>query len=74
VNDDVSKVNQQPTIFRNSFHPAAYLKRFLNHLNGRIGQSFDCPVTGTGTYDKVFGKNRNFLNIDQDDIFPLFVF
>lgn len=74
MNDDVSEVNEQPTIIGHSFHPAAYFKRFLNLLHSRIRQSLDRPAAGPRTYNEVFGKNRNFLNIDQDDIFPLFVF
>lgn len=74
MQNNISKVHQQPTIFRLSFHAAADLERLLYLLYGSIGKGLDHAVTGPGTYDEVFSKNCDILNIDQDDVFPLFVF
>ncbi|CAG0955450.1 hypothetical protein ARNL5_00457 [Anaerolineae bacterium] len=54
---------------------SAFPPMFLAHVvdNG-ISKRIKHAVAGTGTDNKIVGKGNNAFEVDQDDIFTLFVF
>ena len=46
---------------------------FMEVLDGGVGKGIDHTVTGAGANDKVIGKGNNILQVQQDDILPLFI-
>jgi hypothetical protein len=47
---------------------------FQHVFNDGISQRVEHPVTGAGAEDEVICKGNDFFEIDQDDIFTLFIF
>lgn len=74
MQDDVPKVNQQPAILRGAFNSAFQMILFSNAFNCCVCQRADHTVAGAGADDKVIRKIRDRVNIQQEDIFSLFIF
>jgi len=74
VDDDVAEIHHHPTIAgKPLFFPLLFM--FLADIfNGRIGKGIEHTITGAGADDKVIGKGNDVLQVQQDDVFPFFVF
>lgn len=70
----IAEIGDHPTITRKALFFAFFLVFDTNILKYRIGEGVDHAVAGAGTDDEIISKRNNFLDIDQDNIFPLFVF
>jgi hypothetical protein len=46
----------------------------LDIFNGGVGKRINHAVTGTGGDNKIVGKRDNTSQVDQDNIFTLFIF
>jgi hypothetical protein len=72
--DQIAVIGEKPPIFRNPLNPRLDLKTRPHSLNDRIQERVQHPLARAGADHKIIGDNSNFLDIQQDDIFPLLFF
>jgi hypothetical protein len=71
---NITKVCNYPAITGQTLLFTPLLVFDTNIINHRVRERIDHAVAGTGADDEIISKGNNFLNIDQDNIFPLFIF
>jgi hypothetical protein len=74
VQDHIAKVGDHPAITGQTLFFALLLMFNTDVINHGVGQRIDHAVAGASADDKIIGKGNNFLNIDQYNIFTLFIF
>lgn len=74
MDDHVAKVHDQPAIVGLAFDAASPFVLFVVSLLHCFGQRVQHAAAGGGADHKIIGKGCDFLDIDQQDIFTLFVF
>ena len=74
MQDDIPKIDQKPAILWRTFDPASQLVLLSNAFDRRIRQRADHAVAGAGADDKIICEVRDIMNIEQKDIFSLFLF
>lgn len=70
----ITKIGDHPAITGEPLFFALLLMFDANIIDDGVGKRIDHAVTGACADDEIISKRNNFLNIDQDNIFPLFVF
>jgi hypothetical protein len=74
VQDHIAKVSDHPAISCQALLFALLLEFDTNVIQYGIREGIDHAIAGAGADDEIISKGNNFLNIDQDNIFPLFIF
>jgi hypothetical protein len=74
MQDHIAKVSDHPAIAGQTLFFALLLMFNTDVINYGVGQCINHAVAGAGANDKIIGKGNNFLNIDQYNIFTLFIF
>lgn len=70
----IAKIGDHPAITGKALFFAFFLVFDSNVIQHGIGKGVDHAVAGAGTNDKIISKRNHFLDIDQDNIFPFFIF
>ena len=70
----IAKISDHPAIASQALLFSLLLIFNANIIHHRIREGIDHAVAGTGADDEIISKGNNFLNIDQDNIFTLFIF
>ena len=74
MDNNISIIHDQPASVGLSFDsafPFVLCMRFFDHP---IGQGIQHAVAGGGADDKVIREGSNLFDIQQDNIFPFFIF
>ena len=74
MHNDVSIVHQDPALLGLTLQAAAYFILITKLTDQVVSQCIQHAVAGTGTDDKIICKVGDFLDIEQKDIFPFFLF
>ena len=77
MQNDIPKVHQHPAIFSQAFLTTAdvVLLVFLSDLiRDRICQGLYHPVAGASADYEIISERRVFMNIQEQDVFPLLIF
>ncbi len=74
MQDHIAKVSDHPAIAGQPLLFTLLLMFDTDVIEHSVGERIDHAVAGAGTNDKIIGKGNNFLNVDQDNIFALFIF
>ena len=73
MHDNIAIIHNHPAVAGKSLLFPFLPIFFVEVFDGGIGEGINHTVTGAGTDDKVIGKGNNILQVQQDDIFPLFI-
>jgi hypothetical protein len=73
VDNHVPIIEKDPAALVNSFAAAGAYLLFVEFFFNITGDGFYLPFAVTATNYKIIGYDRNFANVQQDDIFGLFV-
>lgn len=72
--DYIAVINNDPAVTGKAFL-FAFLPVLLSHfLQYGIGQCIEHAVAGAGAYHEVIGKRNDVFQVDQNDVFTLFIF
>ena len=74
MHNNIAIVHDHPAITGESLFLSPFPMFGPNIVNGSISKCVDHTVAGTGTDNEIVGKRDNAFQVDQDDIFTLFVF
>lgn len=74
VYDHIAKVDHHPAGLGDALDAAVQPKLLFRASLGLIRQCVEHALAGTGANHEVVGKGGDFLNLHQNDIFPLFFF
>lgn len=74
MDDHVAEVHDQPAVVRLAFGAAFLFVRAFHRFQHRLGERVQHTSAGACADDEIIGKRRDFLDIDQQDVFALFVF
>ncbi len=74
VQHHASKIDHYPTVLWAALDPAFVIKFVFNSLDRCICQAVKHAVAGTAADYEIIGKSCLFLDIQEEDIFPLFFF
>lgn len=74
MQDHVAKINHDPAVAGIALFFAFSFMFNADFVDGSIGEGVKHAVAGAGANDEVVGKRRNFLNVEQNDVFAFFVF
>ena len=74
MNNHIAEVHHHPTFVRLSLDTASPLVLFVDGLLHRFRQRVQHAAAGAGADHEIIGKGCDFLDIDQQDIFTLFIF
>lgn len=74
MNDHITEVNQYPPIRSGAFDTPPDLSLFSEIVSQVIGQRLQHPVACPCAKNKIISKIGNLTNINQQDVFPLFLF
>lgn len=74
MQDHIAKISNHPAISRQTLLFPLLLMFDTNIIQHGIREGIDHAVAGAGADDEIISKGNNFLNIDQDNIFSLFIF
>ena len=73
MDDDRTEVDHFPAGDPGTFLASLFVVLRTDLLLDTFGKRIQHSVTGAGTDDKVIGKGNNILQVQQDDILPLFI-
>ena len=74
MHNNITIVHDHPAIAGKPLLLSLFPMLGPNVVDGGVGKRGDHAVTGAGTDNKIVGKRDNAFQVDQDDIFTLFVF
>lgn len=74
MDDHVAKVHHQPAIVGFALDAAVLFVLAFDRLQHRLGERVQHAVTRPCADDEIIGKGRDLLDIDQQNVFTLFVF
>jgi len=74
MHHNIAQVNYVPAFAGFSFCAGNDIVLLLRRFTHCIREAVKHPIAGAGTDDEIIGKNRNLVNIQEQDIFPLMVF
>lgn len=74
MHDYIAKVGDYPAIAGKALFFALFLVFHTNIIEHRIRERVNHAIAGAGADDEIISKGNDFLNIDQDNIFSLFIF
>ena len=72
--NDIAIVNNQPAIAGDALFFAFLSMGAVDVVDCGVGQCVQHTVTGTRTQDEIVCEGYNVFQVDQDDIFSLFIF
>ena len=74
MHNNITIIYDHPAIAGEALLLSLFIMLGPNVVNRGVGKRVDHAVTGTGTDNEIVGKRDNTFQVDQDDIFTLFVF
>ncbi len=74
MQDHIAKVGDHPAITGQTLFFTLLLVFNTNVINHGIGKGIDHAIAGAGANDEIISKGNDFLNVDQDNILPFFIF
>jgi hypothetical protein len=74
MHDSVAIVHDHPAVAGDALLLSLLIMPGFHIVNNGIGQRIDHAVAGAGADDKVVGKRDNAFQVNQDNVFTLFVF
>jgi hypothetical protein len=74
MQDHIAIINDHPAIAREALLFSFFPMFGANVFNGGLGECVQHAVAGAGADNKIVGKRDDVFQIDQDNIFTLFVF
>lgn len=74
MDDSIAVVHDHPAVTGKALLLSLFIMLGFYVINNGIGKRIDHAVTGAGTDNKIVGKRDNAFQINQDNIFTLFVF
>jgi hypothetical protein len=74
MHNDIAIIHDHPAIAGDPLLLPLFIMFGSNVVNGGIGKRVDHAVTGAGADNEIVGKRDNAFQVNQDDIFTLFVF
>lgn len=69
----IAKIEHQPAFPRLTFNAAAFLEIFFQGFEHAFGQRIEHAVTGAVAQYEIIGKVGDIFNIEQENVFALFV-
>ena len=72
--NDIAIVHDHPAIAGKPLLSSLFFVFFSDVVNDGIRKRIDHAVTGAGTDNEIVGKRDNAFQVNQDDVFALFVF
>jgi hypothetical protein len=72
--DDVTVIHDHPAIAGKALLLSPFIMFGPNVVNRCVGKRVDHAVAGAGTDNEIVGKRDNAFQVNQDNIFTLFVF
>jgi len=73
MHDHVAVIEHEPAFMRLPFHAAFFLIILLCRFEHTFGEGVEHAVAGAITDDEIIGKRCNVFNVEQQDVFALFV-
>ena len=70
----IAEIGDHPAITGKTLFFAFFLVFDTNVFKHGVGEGVDHAVAGAGTDDEIISKRNHFLDVDQDNIFSLFIF
>ena len=74
MNDHISIIHHQPAFLRLSIHAAFLFEILFGGFENTLGEGIQHAVAGAVADDEVVGKCCHILDVEQKDVFALFVF
>ena len=74
VHNGIAQIDHQPAIARITFDVDGVVKFLLDVILYCHCQRVEHAVAGTVAEDEIISKTRNFVNVEQEDLFGFFVF
>jgi hypothetical protein len=74
VHNDIAIIHDHPAVAGKPLLPSLFIMFGPDVINSGIRQRIDHTVTGTGADNKIISKRDDAFQVNQDDIFALFVF
>ena len=74
MHNRIAIIHDHPAITGETLLLSLFIVLGFHVVNNRIGKRIEHTVTGSGADNKVVGKGDNAFQINQDNIFTLFVF
>jgi hypothetical protein len=74
VYDSIAIIHDHPAVTGEALLLSLFLMLGFHIVNNGVSQRIDHAVTGTGADNKIVGKRDNAFQVNQDNIFALFVF
>ncbi len=74
MHDNIAIIHYHPAVAGKPLLPPLFAVFLADVIDGGIGQRVKHTVAGAGANNKVVGKRDNAFQVDQDNIFTLFVF
>ncbi len=73
MHDDIPKIHHQPAFARLSFYAALLFIVIFGCLQNAFGKRVQHTVTGAVAQDEIVGKRGNSFDVEQQNVFALFV-
>lgn len=74
MRDHIAVIHDYPAVAGETLLFALFLMLDADIFNDGFREGVDHAVAGAGADDEIVGKRNDIFQIDQDDIFTLFVF
>jgi hypothetical protein len=74
MDDHIAEIHHEPAVAGESFLLTFFFVFFAHVFKDTIGQRIQHAVTGARAKHEIIGKRDDVFQIDQDDIFTLFIF
>ena len=74
MDDNIAVIHDHPAVARVALFLGFLLEFLADIVNGRIGERIEHAVAGAGADDKIIGKRCDAFQVEQDNIFSLFIF
>ena len=74
VDDDIAVIHDDPAVAGIPLFFRLLFEHFADIIDGGIGERIQHAVACTGADDEIVGKRGNAFKVEQDNIFPFFIF
>jgi hypothetical protein len=71
--DYIAKIQNQPAFARFAFYAALLFEVCFGRLQHAFGEGIEHAVAGAVAKDEIVGKRGNSLDVEEQDVFALFV-
>ena len=73
MHDHVTVIHDEPAFARLSLHASLFLVVFFQGFEHAFGERVQHTVAGTVADDEIIGKRSDILDVEQQNVFALFV-